>query len=145
MQDKCPSIESINCLIWWDMCLNDYVTGLTTPPTVLGHTHLWLVVHIECSEPPPGGALRGQLDHTGGKHEPEQQPANKPQHGAIVTPDRWSGGKGGGGAESALGQQWSLHHTPYTCNKRVHPHNYCTWLYTKFGLLFPEEEVEWSH
>lgn len=41
--------------------------------------HLALVVVVEGSESPPGGAQGGKLHDTRGKHEPKEQPANQPQ------------------------------------------------------------------
>lgn len=39
---------------------------------------------ILTSEPPPRGATAGQLDHTRGEHEAEQQPAHEPEGEAFV-------------------------------------------------------------
>ena len=50
----------------------------------LVETHLSLIVVVEGSKPPPGGALGGQLDHTRSKHEPEEQPAQEPQTNPIM-------------------------------------------------------------
>lgn len=41
-------------------------------------------------EPPPGGAAAGQLHHTRGKHEAEEQPTHQPEGDAVV----WTPGCG---------------------------------------------------